>query len=357
VIKSLLGLAIFTTTSAYALNWEDNYGATIAAGYDDNLRLASANELETSFGSLALFARVDGRSAVTDVQLRVGINNDNYSDSEVDGRTTGNLSLSVNKQQSELLQTGVNLSYLIEPTLQTELSDSGILVDSTRDTVNVSPTLGYSLSERSSISVNLSFTDVSYGTDSFEEYQDNSISLGWSYNLDETSILSINLSRSQFDPVDAVTTNSNSLYLGYNMRQTETLSYNFSAGFTDVDSAANSQTSNNYGVAISHTPDKFNDVTFDASRSLQASGTGVVREQDHLGLNWMHAFTEKVAGILTIDYIDSDDREYYSIQPDVNYRLSKNATISGNYRFSKQDISSGDAAESNSLLFTLSYNH
>ena len=352
-IPFLLTLATLFSANSYALNWESGYRVNLEAGYDDNFLLASSNEIDTSISKLGLFASAEGSSEVSSVQLLAGVNSDDYSDPSIDAHTTGNLSLSLSNQ-GERLHSSFGLSYLSEPTIETELLDTGILVDSTRDTVRVSPGMRYSLDERNSLSVNLSFTDVSYDTLSLSEYQNNSLSLGWGYRLDETSDFSTSLSFSRYEPDNADNTDTSSLSLGYNMRSTEATTYSFSVGYSDVEGPINSQTGSTYGATISNVRDERNSFSLTVAHSFQASGLGVVREEDRLGLGWTHAFSEKAQGVLAADFVGTDDRDYFEIQPSINYRLSENFSISANYRFRQQDSTAGDA-ESNSLLITLSY--
>ena len=108
-------------------------------------------------------------------------------------------------------------------------------------------------------------------------------------------------------------------------------------------------------MAVSNIRDERNRFSLTAARSFEASGTGDVREEDRLDLSWTHAFSEKVQGVLSADFVGTDDRDFFEIQPSISYRITENLSISGNYRFRKQDsITTGDA-ESDSLLITLTY--
>ena len=350
-----LVICILFAGRVHALNWEGSYGVNITAGNNDNLLLVepTAGELDTSFSKLGLFVSTEGSSELTSVQIRFGIDSDEYSAPSVEDRTTGNLSFSLSNQ-GERLQTGLEASLLSEPTIETELLDSNIIVDSTRDTLNVSPSMTYQIDERNSLSISLGFTDVSYDTGQFTEYQDSSLSLGWDYRLNETSDFSTSLSFSQYDPDSTDSTDTSSLNLGYVMRPSETTTYSFSIGYSDVDRPVNDQTGSTYSVAVNNIRDERNSFALTAARSFQASGLGVVREEDKLDLSWTHAFSEKVQGVLSAVFVGTEDRDYFEIQPRISYRISENLSISGNYRFRKQD-KIAENAESSSLLITLTY--
>ena len=352
-LRMSVGMSLFIVANAHAFNWESEYGVNITAGYDDNIRLSASNELDTSFTRLGLSASAEGSSELTSLKLSVGINGDSYSNSSVDDQTTGGLSLNLNNQ-SERRQSNLQVSFQTEPTIETELLDSGVIVDGTRDTLRVSPGMSYQVSERNSVSINFGFTDVSYEIIPLTDYQNSSVALGWRYRLHETSDFSTNLSVSHYEPVNAAGTDTGNLSLGYNVRKSETTTYSFSVGYSDVDGPANQQTGLTFSVGINNIRDERNIFSLTATHSFQASGLGVVREEDRIGLSWTHAFSERLQGVLSSDFVGTDDRDYFEIQPSVGYRLSENASISGNYRFRKEDSTTGDA-ESNSVSVTLSY--
>ena len=349
----LLCMSFSYTANSHALNWDSNYGANITAGYDDNLSLTSTNELDTSFSKLGLFASAEGSTELTSIELLAGINNDSYSAPSVDDRTTGNLSISL-RNRSERRQSHLQVSYLIEPTIETELQDTGIIEDGSKDALSVSPGMTYAFDERNSLSINLGFTDVGYDNIPLTDYQDTSFSFGWGYRLDQTSDFSTSLSVSQYEPVSEASTDTGNLSIGYNISTSEATTYRFSAGYSEVDGSANQQTGSTYSIGISNIRDERNSFLLTAARRFEASGLGVVREEDHLSLSWAHAFSEKMQGVLAADFVGTDERDYFEIQPSISYRLSEKSSISGNYRFRQQNATAGDA-ESNSLLITLSY--
>ena len=338
--------------SSQALNWESGYGASITAGYEDNYSLSPTDEIETSITRIGLYVTGDGRSELNLVQLRLALNADSYSDDSIDDRATSALSLSTS-HQGETLQSNLSLSYLTEPTIETELLDTGIIVDSARDTLSFSTGISYNVSERNSLSANLGFSDVGYDTLSLNEYQNASITIGWGYQLSETSRFTTNFTASQFDPEIEDVTDNYSLSLGYEIKPSETTTYNFSVGASDVDGPNNSQTGNNYSISINHQRDELNSFSLTVSKSFQASGLGTVREQENLNLNWVHAFTEKFQSTLSAEFVGTDDRDYLALQPGASYNFSRNTSLSGYYLFKTQDSDAGDA-ESNSLLLTLS---
>ena len=140
------------------------------------------------------------------------------------------------------------------------------------------------------------------------------------------------------------------------MRPTETITYHFKFGYSNVDGPAGTHSGRVYSVDINNQQDELNSFILTVSQTYEPSGLGNVRLENRLDLSWVHAFSEKAQGLLSADYIQTDDRDYYQIQPGFSYRLSEHLSLAGNYRFRKEERIAVNA-ESNSLLVTLSYNY
>ena len=93
-----------------------------------------------------------------------------------------------------------------------------------------------------------------------------------------------------------------------------------------------------------------------ASQIYEPDSLGSVRLVNRLGLGWAHAFTEKLQGLLTGDYIRDDFRDYYTIQPGLSYRMTEHLSLAGNYRYRREERTASNA-ESNALFISLSYNN
>ena len=355
--RFLLGLILIISTNSHALYWQNNYGADLEVGTDDNFFLTPTTTTDTNFSSLSLYVGADGNTETSSVEFLARINSHNYSDKTIDDSATYNFSL-VMSNQGERLDSGLNISYENESTFESELLDSGIRVDGRRETLGVSPDLSYRLNERNSLSMYLSFQDVSYDTVSLTDYRDNSLLLSWGYGFDETSDFTTNLGYTEYEPDNvAVSTDTSSFFLGYEMRPTETITYHFKFGYSNIDGPVGTQSGRVYSVDINNQQDELNNFILTVSQTYEPSGLGNVRLENRLDLGWVHAFSEKAQGLLSADYIQTDDRDYYQIQPGFSYRLSMHLSLTGNYRFRSEERTAAANAESNSLLVTLSYNH
>jgi len=209
---TLLQLGLWTNVWAY--DWSNDYGIDLNAGQDENFRLAETNEIDTTSTSIGVFANLQGRTEVSSIDLTLGANSTRYSESEIDDSDGYNLSLDTSRR-GERLSGSLAVSAASQSTTQTELLDSGNVVDGERETTSIAPGLSYQLDERNSVFANPNVRDVTYDTVSLVEYTDTKTSVGWGYEFDEASDLSITLRTSEYDPEDDEPTDRNSLSLGY----------------------------------------------------------------------------------------------------------------------------------------------
>jgi len=353
----LPGLALIITTNTHALYWQNNYGVDLEVGTDDNYFLTSSNETDTNFSKLSLFVGADGSTETSSVLFLARVNGNNYSDKSIDDSLTSAVSLAMSNR-GERLDPGLDISYTNASTFESQLLDTGVRVDGRTKTWRVAPDLSYRLTERNTLLMGLSFKDVSYNTTSLIDYQDNAAFLSWGYGLNETSNISANVAYSRYEPdtVNVVSTDTASISLGYELRPTEATTYNFRFGYSDVDGPAGTQSSRVYSVDINHQRDELNSFTLNASQIYEPDSLGSVRIVNRLDLGWAHAFTEKLQGLLSVDYVHDDFRDYYEVKPGLRYHMTEHLSLAGDYRFRREERTAGNA-ESDALFITLSYNN
>lgn len=348
-------LTILTYKPASAYDWNSGYGANLTVGFDDNFRLSPDDELDTTSTSIGVVANITGATEISSMGLAIGVNGTTYSESSIDDETNYNLALDTSRR-GERFSSFLNVLLESQATTETELLDTGFLEeDGTRDLVSITPGLSYQVDERNSFAASLSLQDVSYDTVSLTDYTDNSLSLSWSYQLYETSIVSTSLRHSVYDPDDADDdTDTNSLNLGYELRASEATTYNFSVGVTEVKRPDEKEDGSNFAFDVSHRTDERNSFTFGLSNSFEASGLGGVREEDRLNLQWNHGLSERTQFTLSTEGVSTDDRDYYSIQAGSNFQYTREIGLSASYRYREQD-EGADNADSSSVFFSLSY--
>ena len=233
-VLPLLFVPLFFLTSAYGYDWNRDYGVNASVGRDDNFRLTEVDPVETTSASLGVYADLDGATEISNLRFRVGARATNYSESSIEDTDEYYLSLAT-ARRGERLSGSLDMSIRSESTTQTELLDTGNVVDGTRESANVAPGISYQLNERNSIYGNLSFSDVTYDTVSLTDYTDNAVAAGWRYSLSETSEVSINGNAFRYEPSDGDSTSITGLNFGYGFSTSEATRYNLTLGLQTPD--------------------------------------------------------------------------------------------------------------------------
>ncbi len=347
----LLTLALSQMANAY--DWSNDYGVDVTFAADDNFRLTPDDEIDTTSINLRLFTDIEGTTEISHIRLDLAVTGVSYSESSIDDEQGYSLAFDTSRT-GERLSTFLNVGFDSDLTNETELLDSGIVEDGTRDTVSVSPGLSYLLNERNTLSANLNFTDVSYDTESQTEYIDNSLSLSWSYGLDEGSSVYTSIQSSVYEPDDDDETDVTSFNVGYENRLSEATTYNISVGYSDVDRPDDSEIGSNFSLDVNHRTDKQNSFTLVLSNSYEGSGQGEVREELGLNLLWARGLSERSQFTWSAEAVHTDDRDFYSTQAGVNYQYIREVNLSASYRYRQRDEGTGDA-DSSTLLFSISY--
>ncbi len=349
--------------SVSAYNWENSYGVDTGVGAHDNYRLTDDNEVDTTSIDFGGFARIEGTTEISGLGLTLKARNKAFSDSSVDDETSYNLGLNTYRT-NERLGSSLNVGYDSASTTQTELEDTGVNEDGTRDTVSIAPGLNYQFDEKNSLSMDLNYKDVTYDKVSLTEHSNTSASLSWRYTIDETRSVSTSYVYSLYDPSDPDDpdaegdTDTNSLNLGYKFQTSEATTYDITLGVTDVDGPQISTTSGTGAFNAHHQTDARNNFSLSLSKSYEGSGAGEVQEQERLSLQWNHGLSDRSHTFLSADGTNKDDRGYLSFQAGYNYNYTREVVLSASYRFrtrTEDDSFDVDSASSNTLFLKLSY--
>lgn len=353
LLAILFLFALGQPQKALAFDWNNDYGANVTVSADDNYRLTSDDEIDNTSTRLRLFTDIEGKTEISSIRLALSVNGENHSESSIDEQESYNLALNTSRT-GERLSSFLNVAFDSDLTNETELLDTGVLEDGTRDSVSVSPGLSYQVNERNFLSGSLSFRDVSYDTESQTDYTDNSLVLSWSYQLDESSQVYTSLRSSVYEPEDNDETDTHSFSLGYLLQSSEATTYNFSIGYTNVDRPQDSESGSNFSFEADHRTDERNSFTLLFSNRYEASGQGDVREENNLALGWANALSERSQFNLSADAVSTDERDYYSVTAGVNYNYSREINLSTSYRYRERDEGAG-GVDSSMVSFSLSY--
>ena len=367
VLSTTLGVVLCVSWNmAGAYDWSSDYGVSLTLGIEDNYRLTTEDETDTTSAEAGVFTSITGADETTRLQFTLGAREKRFSESSIDDQTTYNMGFNGSKSAERLLGR-LSVSYRQESTTETELLDSGDNRDGERKTTAISPGVDYQLDERNTLSADYSFQDVSYDTVSLTEYTNNSLSLGWSHQLDETTRVSTGFTHTVYDPDDDDSTDVDSVNLGYGFQTSAATNYNLTVGLSNIDRPEGSETSGTGAFNVTHQTDDRNSFTLALSKDYEGSGDGEVRETDRVNLLWNHALSETTqttvfaegANNSADDDANNDDRTYYTVGAGANYNYTREINLSADYRFRIRDennnAADADNAKSNSLFFTVSY--
>ena len=356
---------------ASAYDWKTDYGVNAGVGAHDNYRLTDEDETDTASAEVGGFVNIEGTTEISRAGLALTAMNRSFSESSIDDETSYNLALNTSRA-GERLSSYLSATFDSASTTETELLDTGDNQDGTRDTIAISPGLSYQLDERNSLATDLSYRDVTYDKVSLTEYTNTSVSLSWNYWLDDTRSITSSYVYSVYDPDDPDdpdddgTTDTNSLNLGYGFQTSEVTAYNITLGVTNVDEPQNSTTSGIGSLNVNHQTDERNNFTLSLSKSYEGSGEGDVRDTDRINLQWNHGLSDRSQTTLSGEGVNTNDRDYYTLQAGYNYNYTREVVLSASYRFrvrsededsfaEEEDSIDADSANSSTLLFTLSY--
>jgi hypothetical protein len=355
---SLVSLLLVTngfSSSASAYDWNGDYGASLTVGIEDNYRLSTDNEVDTNSTAIGLFGNIRGATEISQVGLTLNARDKTFSESSIDDERSYTLALDTSRT-GERFFSNLDVAFDSDSTTETELLDSGDNRDGTRDTVSISPGMGYQLNERNSLSANLSHRNVNYDKVSLTEYKNNSVSLSWNSQLAETRNVSFSFVHSVYDPDEGDTTDTDSLSVGYRFQTSEVTTYGLTIGITRVEEPQESEESGTGSFTIDHRADERNNFTLTLGTSYAGSGQGSVRKEDRINLRWNHGLSDLAQTTVSAEGVSTDDREYYTFTAGVNYNYTREVNLSANYRFRiREESEFDDDANSNSLFLTVSY--
>jgi hypothetical protein len=340
-----------TTVAAY--DWNRDYGIDATIGRDDNFRLTEDDPVSTTSTSLGVFADLQGATEISSIRFAIGAGATAYSESSIEDSENYYVTFAT-MRRGERWSGNLDLSYNLEPTTESELLDTGRLVDGERIAVIIAPGASYQLDERNSIYANLSFNDVTYDTVSLTEYTDTSVSVGWVNQFSETSEASLNGRIGDYDPEDDDTTTVTSFNVGYRWNTSDATQYNLALGYAERESPTETERDGDSSFEIRHSIDERNGFSILIANGFEPSGEGQVRYENRLNLRWDHALTERMQFLLTAEGVESDDRDYIEIVAGGSHQYTREIRFAANYRYRTQQNDTNDA-DSNSIGFSLSW--
>lgn len=372
----LLGATAFLSAVARADQWYFEPSAGLRGFYDDNVRLTTVLQ-QSSVGAIARTrAKAGRRSEVTDIGIDAKLVWNHYTSVPELNSTDGFLTFDA-KHRTERDLFGLNASFSYQSTLTSEIETTGVVeVNKPRKTLTVSPTWTHSLSERSSLDLGLSYTDVTYENarlTGLVPYTFGTASLQHTHNLSEITQLFWNLSYDRYT-ADRLSTQSNSysLMAGIGHGFSETLSASLLVGIRRSNGSfeiggftINESSSGPIFKGILTKRFETGRLDVEASRVLLPSGEGLLLDSKQLEARFRYkikprwdlrvkafALHNTAPGAFT----NRQDRTYFSIEPAVEYHLTRWWTVAASFRYRRQKYADNpNGAASNAVFLDLSY--
>jgi len=391
--NTLIALLLVTSAPiAYPAEWKIDPTLRFRAGYNDNIRMTTDNEVssaEATFSPSAIFSVATPTSGASGT---VGFDFRRYKDdSNLDDN---NSRFEVNSfHKLERSRLGLDLGFIKDTTLDSQLDATGLVFARVRrQTINASPNWTWFFDERTQLSANYAYSDVQYknaGGTGFVDYTLNIGRLSLTRILTERATASITLARTQSDNDNDVKSTNTNLRGGTSYRFSETLSGSLFAGVrrTQVDYSQSSfipifsggtiigfvpltqdVSNSDYGYTFSGSLTKTflrGETTVSASRDISNDINGTPIEVDRVSWLNLYRFTETLSGHLDLEFYNSQtnntaaqslNRDYYQVTPQFTWKFQQFWSLTGSYRYRKQTFDdSGDDATQNAAYLTLTY--
>lgn len=296
LITVSLIVGIFANASATV---QQSITVPLSAGYETNPQFSSSNNQSVSRITL----------------------NPNYSLNTVQGANqwSANANLNIVRTSKQSISQdrndpSVNLGWIhdyetgqfsvkglfnTQSTQISELTDSGLIEgDNTRKNQSVSASWTNSLSERTSLTLSGNKTNVSFtglATTGLVDYENESISTGLNYVINEKLQTSITLSNSSYKPKNSSNPNSetNSANLGITWNVAEKLNISASVGSSETQNDNTPKDGNWQASLTAQYSTLLTNSTFNLSRTQSPSSSGSVNESNQLSVNWSYALSER----------------------------------------------------------------
>lgn len=374
----LLLLMSCVALEALAREWYFQPQARVNMEFDTNPQLRSVN-IQDAYG------------IINHLDANYGIRSDRYtivSTSMLDlynywGSSELNLDrqnfytdLNGNYQLTERSTLGLATVYRKDTSLTSELLNTGLVQNQVpRQSIDVTPTWRYNLSESQMVKSNYSHESVTYDPNNYglRDYDTDSGSITyldqWTPKLQYLIALSaLHYSSPGIRQLNETTINNYSLNVGFEHRYSETLTFTGSVGARLTETVIKpiaQATSLGWLFAVGMNKQfEVGNISINYNRSVSPTGIGLFLQSDSFDASAEYRFSERFKAVLSSSVIitsstDSKnkefDRTYYMIEPKLSWDLTRQATLVGGYRYRWQQYDQSNNALGNEALSNAVY--
>ncbi len=360
--------------------YQSTFSSTVEA--DDNRRLRRDDEK----GVVGINARTDIKisnvTEISEVYVRGALSSVRYDggdDRAID--SDDQLLFAGGQWNGERSQFSVDAEYLGRSTQLTELEDTGFLeVVDRRVDKSISPQYVYILNESLQLFVGGNYTEVDFPNSipvNLTEYSVKGANAGAVYALDELNSITVSAFNSKYD---ADTFSNKVETTGANIRYDKTftelwngyaeLGYRKS-NFKNRQSGQvvrDDDTGESYQVGVTRNSE-ISELSLSASNELQPSADGDVNERTEINMDYKRSFTSRLTGSVNFNWFEDEsinndteeDREYWSLSFNGDFRLTEQWYLTGQLRHREQkfddDSNAGrSSAESDAVIIGVRFN-
>jgi len=404
----IISISLTNTAIIEAAEWKTEPSVFIKSQYNDNVRMRSDNSNPESSTGFTLEPRlklageeinlwdmaIDARGKIT-----------RFQDIE-DGDSENIFFVFDGGRQTERTNWRLNTSYErnsnFDTDFDTENSDAGLLLDdhTEQETISILPSVKWSMSEISQLSVSLNSIGVAYDEVTNLAYQDydyDSIVVNAYWVVSEVHQLGFTSTYSDYDSPGASFSYEQAIFeIDYTYKINQISDIGLSVGGRRLDSTlTNGQivgceqagefealgqcvfsapiladiTSESDGTVVNISYNSKTELvshSFTAGRTVSPSSFGGAQEIRSANYQLKIDNTERFSTHLILDTTEtetvsgvdsSNDRVRYRVEPSVNYKLSKNWNLNLMYRFIDQNISNSDEDSTSNAIFLNLYLH
>ena len=406
----LLALLMGLSLPVFAAEWSVEPSVSARSGYNDNYRLTTADHDSvweadvTPAVKFGVSTENQGLFGNTDVSIRRFYGGSGANSSSVLDREDYHFKVN-SYQQTERNKFGANIDFTRDSTLDTELTQTGQVVDNlaTRTSTILNPTWTRSLDEKTRLDMEYEFNRVEYsdmvGQSNLVNYDYNTLSASLLRQFTPRTQATLSTSFSRYLPETNLNSDTYAIQAGLTRQHSETLSTSWLAGWrntnsdtlvptgfcvgadpgssfpkctggfpiqtgTDTDQVSN--TGAVYAASITKTLERGN-LGASLSRRATPSGTGGILDTTRLTLTGEHRFTETLRSNLSINYYTQDTivnssggsevkpRNFFRIRPTLTWQFQREWLLTGEYQYSANDNANSSTATQNAVYLTLTY--
>ncbi len=378
--------------AATAAEWQIDPVVSLRAGYNDNIRLQSDNEIESTeiiLSPKVTFSRSTQNSTISS-SLNTSIRR--YLDeSDVNDETATLLLNAQHRMERSSLGLGVNLTR--DTTLDSQLDETGLVMGRiNRFRTSIAPSWSYSFSERMLINLEYNYSNLDYEDEPDQTSPPDSFShrgqISLSRVITERSTGNLTLGHVYSENTDDFESRFTYLQGGGSYQLSETLSVSFSGGARHSESkypanqrvliltgflleeiflpveAENEQDGFVFNASINK---QFlrGSLSFGASQDVTTAASGLLTEVFKVTLGSTYRLSQTLSTGLQLQFYQSetdnpvsssDERDYISIAPSLTWAFDRFWRLGASYRYNEQTFANSnvDAAQ-NAAYLTLTY--